>query len=91
MSINIDKKILERAYSLFPPYSGKLGNRFNDLSGQKIGHLLLLYRGENDPSITRPRPRYVCLCDCGNIVIIRGENISQRKTDNPSCGSCKEY
>lgn len=91
MSIQIDDKILQKAEQLFPRYSGQIGSRFKDLSGQKIGQLLLLYRGENDPLATRPRARYVCLCDCGNIVLVRGENIQQRKNNNPSCGKCKEY
>lgn len=87
----IDNVILEKAKKKFRPYSGKCGNRFQDLSGQKIGHLLLLYRGENDESCTRPRTKYICLCDCGNIVSMRAENIQQRKNNNPSCGLCKEY
>lgn len=87
----IDNNILQKAKEKFPPYSGVKGNRFMDLSGQKIGHLQLLYRGENDTLSTRPRTKYICLCDCGNIVSIRAENIQQRKNNNPTCGSCKEY
>ena len=91
MSVSVNNEIIEKAKKQFPPYAGKTGNNFKDLSGQKIGHLFLMYRGENDPLVARPRPKYVCLCDCGNIVSIRGENIQQRKNDNPSCGKCKEY
>ena len=81
---------LEEVKKEFPPYSGKIGHNFIDRSGQKFGHLTLLYRGENDPTVARPRARYVCLCDCGNIIIRRGENIIQRQT-NCSCGHCKEF
>lgn len=85
--------IIKQAKEKFPQYSGKVGGRFKDLSGQKIGHLLLLYRGENDTSVTRPRAKYVCLCDCGNIVSVRGENIQQHSKDghSVSCGKCKEF
>jgi hypothetical protein len=85
--------IIEKAKKQFPPYSGRIGNRFTDLSGQKIDHLLLLYRGENDITASRARPKYVCLCDCGNIVSIRGENIQERhkKGYAVTCGKCKEF
>ena len=87
----INDEILQKAKEKFPPYSGNKGARFIDISGQKIGHLQLLYRGENDEKVARPRTKYVCLCDCGNIVSIRAENLQQRKNNNPTCGSCKEY
>lgn len=81
---------LDSIKAKYPPYSGRPGNRFIDHTGEKIGHLTLLYRGENDPAVSRPRARYVCLCDCGNVTIQRGENIMQRR-DNVSCGHCKEF
>lgn len=86
----MEKEIIEKAQKIFPPYSGKIGGRFKDLSGQKFGKLTLLYRGENNPTDTRGRAMYVCLCDCGNIISMRGENIVQRKA-NISCGHCKEF
>ena len=87
---NCSEKELQEIKKIFPPYSGKIGGRFIDRSGTKIGHLELLYRGENDPTATRPRAQYVCKCDCGNIVKQRGENILQ-SGDTASCGHCKEF
>lgn len=86
----VSEEELKNIKEIFPPYSGKLGGRFVDRSGTKVGHLKLLYRGENDPSATRPRVQYVCKCDCGNIVKQRGENILQ-SGNSASCGRCKEF
>ncbi len=87
---NYTEEELKSIKEIFPPYSGQLGGHFIDRSGTKIGHLQLLYRGENDPLATRPRPQYVCKCDCGNIVKQRGENIL-RSGNSASCGHCKEF
>lgn len=53
-----------------------------DLTGQKFGHLTILERGQFKNSNINWR----CLCDCGNVVEVRGSLL--RKATNPtaSCG-----
>lgn len=48
-----------------------------DLTGQRIGHLLVLERAENKQG----RTQWKCKCDCGNIVTIAGGDL--RHKDRP--------
>lgn len=52
-----------------------------DLTNQKYGKLLVL---KYDHSDKNGKPYYECLCDCGNKIIARGENI--RSGRSKSCG-----
>ena len=54
-----------------------------DLTGKKFGKLTVLERILNEKGT-----KYKCLCDCGNIKIIRGTDLSNGKTQ--SCG-CIRY
>lgn len=60
--------------------------KFEDLSGQKIGRLLILERV--DGIFRTPQGisqiKYRCLCDCGNIVEVFSGNL--RKKNTLSCG-----
>lgn len=57
----------------------------NDLTGKKIGKLLIL---ERDLEKSQNNHRYVCwkcLCDCGNIITITSDNLKRQQ----SCGCLK--
>ncbi len=59
---------------------------FKDLTGLKFNRLLVLERAENKGK----RVRYKCLCDCGNIIVTRGENLTRKRNGGTvttsSCG-----
>lgn len=76
---------LEEIFKQYPVYEGTVGGRFKDLSGTKIGELLILYR--TLPCDAKERPAYLCLCDCGNFVVRTGDNLKRNR--NQSCGHCK--
>src|SRR5690348_2738835 len=54
---------------------------FQDLTGRQFGRLTVLSRAENAPG---EKPRWLCRCECGNIKIIRSEQL--RKGESKSCG-----
>lgn len=56
-----------------------------DLTGRKFGKLTVLERAEND---RRGVPQWLCLCECGNTKIVRGESL--KRYPNISCG-CSRY
>jgi len=58
-----------------------LSTRCIDLTGQKFGRLTVISRGENDSHGTA---RWLCLCECGNIKLIRGDKL--RHNEIMSCG-----
>ena len=51
-----------------------------DMTGQCIGKLLVL---ERDMSKTGGAAYWICKCDCGNIVSVRGQSLREYKID---CG-----
>jgi len=55
--------------------------RVLDMTGQRIGRLVVIGRGENDPFGTA---KWICQCDCGKKAIIRGTSL--RNGDTRSCG-----
>lgn len=58
-----------------------------DMAGQRIGKLTVVGRG--DDYVLRNgkrRPRWWCLCDCGNRVLRIGQNIRRSNPENASCG-----
>lgn len=58
-----------------------------DLTGMKFGRLTVLMYG--DPAIRKDGRRdttFVCKCDCGNIIVVRGASLKNGNTS--SCG-CK--
>lgn len=58
--------------------------RLQDLTGQKIGKLTILYRAESEISGGKKRTVWHCLCDCGNEVDVRGDYL--KRSGCPSCG-----
>lgn len=62
-------------------------NKAIDMTGQRFGMLAVLKRAENVFSGGRSvHATWVCLCDCGNIVTVRGYCL--RSGNSTSCG-CK--
>ena len=52
-----------------------------DITNQKFGKLTVIKRGENTP---KGLATWICQCDCGNIVNVRGSDL--RKGHTKSCG-----
>lgn len=58
-------------------------SRLIDLTGQRFGKLVVLYRhNENN---NQNKPRWVCQCDCGNIHIVNGDNLRNHYTQSCGC------
>lgn len=56
-------------------------SRANDLTGSRVGKLLLLERKRENK-----KTFYYCKCDCGNEKWIRADNITSKKHPTRSCG-----
>lgn len=62
--------------------------KFKDLTGQKFGKLTVIERTEDYiENNGKHRVQWNCLCDCGNYVIIRSDNLKNGSTN--SCGCIK--
>jgi len=57
--------------------------KFNDLMGKKFGKLLVIER--ELPNDSSNNIRWKCQCDCGEIVIIRGGNLTDNRTKSCGC------
>ena len=80
MDIDIDK--IKQDY---PEYDGK-NNRAYDYSNSERGRLKILYRTNNviiGKVSPRPIPHWVCLCNCGNIVVVSSQCL---RNGTQSCG-----
>ena len=62
----------------------KFSNNLKDLTGQKFGRLLVLYRGENDKT---GHTRWYCLCECGKECLVYKDALLNGK--QRSCGCLK--
>lgn len=61
----------------------RIGSHFKDITGQKIGRLLVLERMKNKPG--RTESRWLCQCDCGNKTVVSISSL--HRTFQPhSCG-----
>ena len=60
--------------------------KFIDLCGQRFGKLVVIKRDKND---NNNKARFVCQCDCGNIVCVRGSHLTSGRII--SCGCHKNY
>lgn len=61
--------------------------RFQDLTGQHFGHVVVKYRGENDRS---GKTRWICLCDCGKEKLTYATELTRGR--GTSCGyGCLYY
>jgi len=52
-----------------------------DLTGQRFGRLVVIKRVENDK---HKKPKWKCMCDCGNIKIVLGAIL--KRGESKSCG-----
>lgn len=59
-------------------------SKYKDLTGQKFGKLTIIERAENDK---QGNAQWLCKCDCGKTVIVRGYQLTIGKTN--SCGCLK--
>lgn len=63
-----------------------MGRKFDDLTGQKFGRLVVLKRVEDYISTGgRRRIIYLCRCDCGNKITVRGDNLKNGHTKSCGC------
>lgn len=54
-----------------------------DLTGKKVGKLLVLSRSEK---VVRGSTFWLCACDCGNFTTVRHGNLNDKKNPTKSCG-----
>lgn len=68
-------------------YSKKIRTEMflKDLKGQKFGRLTVLYRDENKPKGSGCFSYWVCRCDCGNLVSVRGDHLRDGTTSSCGC------
>jgi hypothetical protein len=65
------------------------GRRLIDLTGQRLGKLLVLHRTASFRYRDKLIPAWLCRCDCGREAVIRGASLRPskgRKTGTQSCG-----
>ena len=55
--------------------------KFKDLTGVRFGKLVVLHRDENSKNTTK----WVCQCDCGNIVSVSRNNLLSGHTNSCGC------
>lgn len=56
--------------------------KFKDLTGQRFGRLTVAERAE---STNRRRVKWLCKCDCGNEVIVSGDDLHSGNTKSCKC------
>ena len=56
--------------------------QLKDLTGNRFGRLYVIRRSDENGKCGRPR--WMCMCDCGNLIEVLGESL--RKGDSKSCG-----
>lgn len=60
-----------------------------DLTGKRFGRLTVIERGEDYILRTGQRtPRWVCVCDCGKVTLVRGTHL--KSGSSTSCGCLRE-
>lgn len=63
--------------------------KFKDLSGIRFG-LLVAKNHFSTKSSNRKRTKWVCLCDCGNSVVVTGSNLTSGHTKSCGCLNSKK-
>ena len=56
-------------------------SKFIDLTGQRFGRLVVLERSESK----NKRTFWKCMCDCGNICVVRGDQLKGNHTTSCGC------
>ena len=59
-----------------------LPRKLDDITGNRYGRLVVLYRDKKKPG---EKPRWVCKCDCGNIVSVFGYHLKRGCTKSCGC------
>lgn len=58
----------------------------NDLTGKRYGRLMVLRRGEDFISPKgNKQPGWICRCDCGNEIAVRGNGLTSGNTKSCGC------
>ena len=59
----------------------------NDLIGQKFGRLTVIKKADKNYISPKgyTKSRWVCLCDCGNIITVTGNDLTTGKTKSCGC------
>lgn len=79
---------IEEIKEKYPIWDKPSRKNLRDLTGQRFGRLLVLYRYcENTPG---KNAQWVCQCDCGNVKVIRGGSLTKATKPTRSCG-CQTY
>lgn len=55
-----------------------------DIRGQRFGSLVVKEQAGRDKD-TRRRVLWSCLCDCGKLIIVRGDNLKSGNSNNCGC------
>ena len=74
---------LESAKQQYPEYTGKTSKNCIDMTNQRFGKLLVLYRYKENTK--QNQALWVCQCDCGNIKPIRGASLRNGKATSCGC------
>src|SRR6266478_1715259 len=61
---------------------GRLDWRFDDLSGQRFGKLVVLHRDGHDIG---GHVRWICKCDCGRQTVVVGSSLKLNRTVSCTC------
>lgn len=65
------------------------GNRLIDLTGQRFGRLTVIKRtGSYEDDSGHTIPTWLCVCDCGNGVVVLGNCL--RSGNTKSCGCLRK-
>ena len=68
------------------------GSGLIDLIGQRFGNLVVVNRAEDYHYLSQGKattmPQWLCLCDCGDSVVVQGGNLRNGNTTNCGCERC---
>lgn len=59
--------------------------RLKELTGTKFGRLTVVARSENSRRSGKSVTRWLCKCDCGNLVVVEGHSLSRGRTKSCGC------
>lgn len=77
---------LQKIKQKYPEFLGKNGGRFIDETGNRYGSLTVLYQSANKSD---NKIKWVCLCDCGNIIETLGRSLRTGSTKSCGCSKIK--
>ena len=77
---------LNKIKQKYPPFLGPIRSNQKVHEGDIFGLLTVLYRTNNKPNCNKTR--YVCLCKCGTVKVINGDDLTRRRTNSCGRGDC---